>query len=287
MSIKITKKTTYIFLITIITAIVILIVLRGTSPAQQSPPFLKIISPSDGTIVHPGETVIITVEPSQGVLSAAGAMGESPIGFSNEATTAPFRLSLYIPTDITPGAYHITARGIIIPDVHIESAPLTVNVEISDLPIKLQVRPPQISFSYVGERHPLDVQGTFSDGTTRTLTESSQITYSSSNPSVAVVSQNGTITTLSPGTATVTIRYISLSVDVRLSVPPTIPGDLNGDGSVDTEDLNILPSDLGVPVSMPANKPFDPRDLNGDGVIDALDAQKLQLLCTRPRCATK
>lgn len=60
-----------------------------------------------------------------------------------------------------------------------------------------------------------------------------------------------------------------------------IPGDLDGDGDVDRNDLNIILSARNTP----ADGPDDPRDLDGDGMITALDARKLVLLCTRPRCA--
>jgi hypothetical protein len=60
------------------------------------------------------------------------------------------------------------------------------------------------------------------------------------------------------------------------------PGDLDGDADVDQNDVNIL---LGY-----RNKPASACpacDLDGDGMITALDARKLVLLCTRPRCATQ
>lgn len=61
------------------------------------------------------------------------------------------------------------------------------------------------------------------------------------------------------------------------------PGDLDGDGDVDQNDLNILL----VAKNTPASGPGDPRDLDGDGIITALDARKLTTLCTRPRCTTE
>lgn len=62
-------------------------------------------------------------------------------------------------------------------------------------------------------------------------------------------------------------------------------GDIDGDRDVDQNDLNIIIRDLNKPVS---GSSCGPRcDLNGDGIINALDARKLTLLCTRPRCATQ
>ncbi len=59
-----------------------------------------------------------------------------------------------------------------------------------------------------------------------------------------------------------------------------IPGDLDGDGQVCRTDLDIILAARNTP----ADGLDDPRDLDGDGVITALDARKLVLLCTRPRC---
>lgn len=58
-----------------------------------------------------------------------------------------------------------------------------------------------------------------------------------------------------------------------------IPGDLNHDGIVDRDDLNIILSYRNQPASV-----CPECDLDGDGMITALDARKLVLLCTCPRC---
>lgn len=62
-----------------------------------------------------------------------------------------------------------------------------------------------------------------------------------------------------------------------------IPGDLDGDSDVDRNDLNILLADRNKSVGDSACGTA--CDLDGDGTITALDARKLVLLCTRPRCA--
>lgn len=62
-----------------------------------------------------------------------------------------------------------------------------------------------------------------------------------------------------------------------------LPGDIDNDGDVDLDDLNILLAAR----NKPASGSDDSRDLDKNMVINALDARKLTTLCTRPRCATK
>jgi len=58
-----------------------------------------------------------------------------------------------------------------------------------------------------------------------------------------------------------------------------VPGDLDGDGIVDMADLNIILSHRNQSADV-----CPECDLDGDGMITALDARKLFLLCTCPRC---
>jgi len=61
-----------------------------------------------------------------------------------------------------------------------------------------------------------------------------------------------------------------------------IQGDLDGDGDVDLDDINIIRGYLGDP----ASGPNDPVDIDGDGRISVLDMRRLVPMCTRARCAT-
>jgi hypothetical protein len=62
-------------------------------------------------------------------------------------------------------------------------------------------------------------------------------------------------------------------------------GDIDGDGDVDRDDLEILLQDRGKSVSQSA---CGARcDLNGDGQITGLDVRELIELCSRPNCATQ
>jgi len=62
-----------------------------------------------------------------------------------------------------------------------------------------------------------------------------------------------------------------------------LTGDIDNDCNVDRDDLNILMADRNKSVADSACR--EPCDLDGDGVITVLDARKLVLLCTQPRCA--
>ena len=58
--------------------------------------------------------------------------------------------------------------------------------------------------------------------------------------------------------------------------------DLNGDGVVDREDVQLILAARNTP----ADGPDDPRDMNGDGVIDVVDARLATLACDLPSCAS-
>ena len=61
----------------------------------------------------------------------------------------------------------------------------------------------------------------------------------------------------------------------------SIKGDLDFDGDVDSDDINILAFARG----QLASGSTDVRDIDGDGKITVLDARKATTLCTRLRCA--
>lgn len=69
----------------------------------------------------------------------------------------------------------------------------------------------------------------------------------------------------------------------RYAEEPPLPGDLDGDGDIDREDVTIVIAGRGEA----AEGSDDPRDLDGDGLITVGDARALVLQCTRSKCATE
>lgn len=76
-----------------------------------------------------------------------------------------------------------------------------------------------------------------------------------------------------------TVDYSNLSVTFTLA--EARPGELNNDGAVNKDDLNIIVAAIGTH----AYGLDDPRDLDHDGEITVLDARKLALLCDKKLCA--
>jgi len=72
------------------------------------------------------------------------------------------------------------------------------------------------------------------------------------------------------------------NVAVTVITEEAITGDLDGDSDIDQNDLNILLTYRNQPASA-----CPECDIDGDGIITVLDARKLVLMCTRPRCATE
>jgi len=57
-------------------------------------------------------------------------------------------------------------------------------------------------------------------------------------------------------------------------------GDIDGDGDVDRDDINIIKAHRGEPANV-----CPECDIDGDGIITVRDARKLVKICTCPGCA--
>lgn len=264
------------------------ILLGHAAVAQNAPGPLTIISPTNGTVVKPGQTITVTVTraANSGITSVAlQGFGWTPIVGGPD----PLAFSVSIPATAQPGssqivAFDLTPRGPI--GLGAASAPLLLTVQ-GPIVTSLGANFKAIHFRLAGAQRRVHVFG-IAAGVRVGLQDPSAILFSSQNPSVATVDQAGLVTAMGPGQTTVSAIYTNpnnarVSIAVPIFVPQSTHGDLNGDGKVDLEDVAIIQGAL----NSTAVGPNDARDLNHDGVINALDARILTTLCTYPRCATR
>lgn len=193
-------------------------------PGLAQEPLVQITSPPDGSVVNPGQAVSVVVTPADGVtLTQVAVIGENPIGFGQLATTAPFQVSVTIPSSMKLGAYHLVAVATAQSGPEIYSDPITIDVERPDTPSQIVAMLPQITFEAQGEQLPLRIQGTFADGSSLDITESSSLSYSSSDTTVATVDHNGIVTAVAAGSVTVTATYGQGGEGPHVTIPVTVP----------------------------------------------------------------
>lgn len=242
--------------------------------AQQ----LTITSPTAGTLISPGQTLSVTVSVTRGQVQAVGVGGQD-IGFSPYLSVGPYSFSLLVPTDIV-GRKNLFAIGVIANETALASLTVTVDVEPSSQPASIAFEQNVVTFGYVGQQRKVGVTATFDNGSTIDVSQSSLLTFSSTNPGVISVDSTGVMTAEAPGIATITATFGTVASTLQANGPTGVKGDLDGDGLVTSDDVLLLESMLG---SVPTG-PNDARDINGDGKIDASDVQGLMSLCG-PSCA--
>lgn len=192
--------------------------------AGQTQPALQITSPSDGSVVTPGQTISVSVtSPANISFKQVFVIGERPLPTSTIANSVPASFSILIPQKTRPGKYVLTAWGTTTANQVQPSAAVTVDVERADLPTSLTANKTRISFESQGERLPLRISGAFADGSVVDLTVSSNLVYTSSNTSVATVDNNGVVTGIAAGTASITATYGQGTQSVHVSVSVTVP----------------------------------------------------------------
>ncbi len=102
-------------------------------------------------------------------------------------------------------------------------ASIKVAIERPDLPRRLVVRS-TLDFESVGDGLSLDVWGFFADGTRVGLEHSSYVRYTSDKPAVATVDDQGLVTSVGRGTASILVTYTvpskgRLSAKAAVTVP--------------------------------------------------------------------
>ena|SRR5579872_7067394 len=181
-------------------------------------PRLRITSPADGTIVLPGQSLIVTVEAfPAGAFKQVIIIGSDVIGFSRPLIAPPYRFTIPIPSKIDPGKYLLTADGATAPGQGTMSDPIEIVVERPDSPVRLRVEPSflELSFSQKGY---LRVVGEFADGMTADLTKGNRISFASTSPAVATVQAQGIVTPVTQGSTKIVVTYGGVKAEVPVKV---------------------------------------------------------------------
>ena len=207
--------------------IVAVLAWSGSGSAQGMPVLLQITTPTEGTVVHPGQTVTIVVAPISGdSFISVLVKGPYPFSVSPPVSASPYQLSLSVPQKIAAGKYAITAYGARSSQNAGMSKPIHLDVEPGTPIASMRVDNPTIIFKQAGDKIPVRVWGTFSDGSTMEITKSSGITYSSGNPNIATVDAIGWVTAVGHGTMSATpivVKYGDQTAVLQISttyLPP-------------------------------------------------------------------
>lgn len=260
-------------------AVVLIIMCPG---AYGQAPGIQITHPEDGAVHLPNETVALEIEPLGGVLLEQVLYVTR---FSADAVDAPFFSNLTIPEDeigwVKVAAFGRTKAGEFVSDE------ITIFVQPESSLHELSVEPQRLSFFREGQTRKIVVTGRYDGGLTRDLNApGAGTTYSSSSNDVVSVTADGTMEARGIGSAVVTVvnsgkgAEVAVVVDL-IAIPIAVVGDLDDDGDVDRDDLNVVLARRNTP----ASGPDDRADLNDDEMITVLDARVLVTLCTRARCA--
>src|SRR5579872_6993510 len=190
--------------------------------SQQNQPGLQITSPADGAVVAPGQSVSITVVAVNNA-SVVTVFVLSPLGGTSTASSLPAQLSMSIPETVALRKYDLTATGGTNGGQVLYSNPVTIDVERPDLPIQLTSLQGRIVFTGITGPSPLTIYAKFLDGTNLDVTESSNLAFTSSNPTIATVDANGMVKPVAQGSTTIIATYAQGGQSVSVSIPVTVP----------------------------------------------------------------
>jgi hypothetical protein len=211
----------------------------------QGTPALAISSPANGTLFRQGQTIDVSVtSPAHTAFKAVAVIGEKliPIGEDVVALSLPAHFQLKIPEDAASRDYRISAMGTTSSGAE-ESDSIVIRVERRDFPERLWVQSPRMYFGAPGTMLPIELVALYPGGASLVVTDSSQVTYVSSDTNVVTVDRHGLVTAARPGNATVTItyregtRHLDFAVAAAVSTPAFIPStySLRFDGASEPE----------------------------------------------------
>lgn len=256
---------------------VLLLSLEFSAPASRAQqPALRISSPSAGAVVAPGDSLHVVVIPAEHMsFSVVGVVFTNNLGATQIRKEPPYEFSITIPANARSGKYLLTALGRSPAIGATGSLPVAIYVERPEAPIKLQVEPSRLDLTAFGERLPLSVRGTFSDGSSTDVTRSSHLHFLSANQSIASVDNQGVVTAVHAGRTSVEASYGAAHITIPVITEP--PAFLL---SADSLDFGVRPSGAAGPEKIITLRNTQQEPLRVTGV-DSRGDFSLQQNCTR------
>jgi len=189
----------------------------------QKQPALQISSPANGSTINPGQTLSVTVTSPAGIaFQMVALIGPDPIGFNTSGTSIPAQFSIAIPPDADCHVYTLTADGLTQSGQSVSSAPIQIDIERPDVPATLSASDSSINLESQGEQTHLIIVARFLDGAEIDVTNSTLISYASSNSAIATVDPSGTVTAATAGTTSIKVTYTLGSQNLPISIPVTV-----------------------------------------------------------------
>lgn len=187
------------------------------APCFAQSNLLQITSPPSGTIVYPGQIVVISVSADPSISNIA-ILGQNPLGSSATTNGQPLQFQLTIPSNTTIGLYDVSALGTASDGSPVASPAISLQVDTQYSAILSGTRPSVLRFSAAGETIPLHVTGLLPDGSQLDVTHSVQISYSSQNPQIATVDGQGIVTAVALGSTYIVVSNSNTTYNVNTRV---------------------------------------------------------------------
>jgi hypothetical protein len=239
---------------------------RGSRYPDASSHGGTILSPPNGTLVHPGETLHIEAALDPGVSPAKAVGIISDIGFSNDfRESPPYSFTFTIPQEEPSGSgtllgvHSLTLFGTVIGRKNdYDLASIDVDVEEPELPLSLLAtgtisyyNPTHLFFVDSGNEGRVRIYAKFPNGHELDVTHSTYLQLLSGNSAVIRVSEDGTVTSVGSGETYLILNYTLGSQKKQLFVLVTV--------EIPSRGLAVSPStvdfgDVPVGTSSPARQ---------------------------------
>ncbi len=96
---------------------------------------VQITSPQDGAVFRPGDIVHVTVSTSGAMFEGVVVFPEDPIDVPEPVNFPPYRFSVHIARDITPGKYMLTASAAVAGGDSVDSETILIDIERPEDPL--------------------------------------------------------------------------------------------------------------------------------------------------------